>query len=494
MTTGATDADLVEAHLAGDRGALAAIYDRYAAALHDTATYLLGDRDEATSTTWCRTPSWRRQSTSPSFATRRGCVPGCSRWRATRSSGAAGAAGGRCRPRRWLRWRRPPRWISARASTPASSPPPCGPRRQGSTSATNSSSSCAGARVWKGADLAAALGVSPAQSYSLVFRMRERVSRSLGALLVARVGRRDCPELAALLQGWDGTFSVLIRKRVARHVDRCDVCERTKARVALPALFAAAPVMALPADLRDRVLAAVGGGGTGPPMSFDGAGFPVAKGPRTPIRRPGRRAAVVAAIVAAAVVVGGAVVLVRRGPADVVTVEAPSPAASSPALGPTSSSAPSTTLTAATSAASPPPTTTTTSSTQAAASTTMAPTAPPTVATTASRLVLPPETPPTRPTIPPVPPIPDEDAEAPLVRAVFADPAIFVGGCAPRATTVTVTASDESAVDVERAVAGPDRILRPVDAEPATLSLARCFGHFDDQPRLAKVLVRASAL
>ena len=47
MTTGASDAELVRAHVAGDRAALAAIYDRYAPSLFDTATALLGDRDEA---------------------------------------------------------------------------------------------------------------------------------------------------------------------------------------------------------------------------------------------------------------------------------------------------------------------------------------------------------------------------------------------------------------------------------------------------------------
>ena len=47
MTTGASDAELVRAHVAGDRAALASIYDRYAPSLFDTATALLGDRDEA---------------------------------------------------------------------------------------------------------------------------------------------------------------------------------------------------------------------------------------------------------------------------------------------------------------------------------------------------------------------------------------------------------------------------------------------------------------
>jgi len=42
-----SDAELVSAHLAGDRGALAAIYDRYADSLYDTAAAMLGDRHDA---------------------------------------------------------------------------------------------------------------------------------------------------------------------------------------------------------------------------------------------------------------------------------------------------------------------------------------------------------------------------------------------------------------------------------------------------------------
>ena len=83
------------------------------------------------------------------------------------------------------------------------------------------------------------------------------MSRSLGALVVARTGRRDCPELAGILTGWDGQFSVLIRKRVARHVEDCSVCERTKASAGLPGLLSVAPAFALPVALRERVLGAV---------------------------------------------------------------------------------------------------------------------------------------------------------------------------------------------------------------------------------------------
>ena len=42
-------------------------------------------------------------------------------------------------------------------------------------------------------------------------------------------------ELAAVLEGCDGRWSPLIRKRVARHVDKCEVCAETKKRTFSPA-------------------------------------------------------------------------------------------------------------------------------------------------------------------------------------------------------------------------------------------------------------------
>lgn len=111
----------------------------------------------------------------------------------------------------------------------------------------------------QGADLASALGVSADQSYSLVFRMRERAERSLGALVVARSNRAACPALDDVLRDWDGRFSVLVRKRVARHIDQCDTCESQRKKVGVLAAFAAAPAWAAPLALRERVLAGFAG-------------------------------------------------------------------------------------------------------------------------------------------------------------------------------------------------------------------------------------------
>lgn len=106
-----------------------------------------------------------------------------------------------------------------------------------------------------GAELGEAMGVTAQHAYVLLNRLRGQVERSLGALLVARLGRRDCAELDGVLAGWDGRFSPLIRKRVARHVDTCTVCTGRRAKVASPwALLSAVALVPAPLALRDRVV------------------------------------------------------------------------------------------------------------------------------------------------------------------------------------------------------------------------------------------------
>lgn len=110
-----------------------------------------------------------------------------------------------------------------------------------------------------GPELAEALGVTPKNANTLVERLRDTIARSLGALLVCRRGKADpdrCPELAAILDQWDGQFTPLMRKRVARHIDNCAVCEGDRARMVRPAaLLPATPlVIPAPAWLREPTL------------------------------------------------------------------------------------------------------------------------------------------------------------------------------------------------------------------------------------------------
>ena len=104
-------------------------------------------------------------------------------------------------------------------------------------------------------ELADALGVSRNHAHALLSRARSQLERSLGALLVARTGREACAGLDALLAGWDGQMTVLMRKRVSRHIDQCEICGELKRRELSPALFAGAlPLVALLPGFREHVL------------------------------------------------------------------------------------------------------------------------------------------------------------------------------------------------------------------------------------------------
>ena len=104
-------------------------------------------------------------------------------------------------------------------------------------------------------ELADALGVSRNHAHALLSRARSQLERSLGALIVARTGRAACAGLDAMLAGWDGQLTVLMRKRISRHIEQCEVCGERKRRELTPALFAGAvPIAALLPGFREQVL------------------------------------------------------------------------------------------------------------------------------------------------------------------------------------------------------------------------------------------------
>src|SRR5690242_8487410 len=181
----------------------------------------------------------------------------------------------------------------------------------------------------EGDELAAALGVSRNHAHALLSRARGQLERSLGALIVARTGRDACASLGSILAGWDGRLTVLMRKRISRHIDDCEICGERKRRELTPAMFAGAvPIAALslkavPAvfspGFRDqllRVLADRSPAGTAHRLSvanraapFGPDGFPKAASPpgAAPWRRVRHHPQAVVAAAAAAVVVAGAI-------------------------------------------------------------------------------------------------------------------------------------------------------------------------------------------
>src|SRR5690348_12425804 len=140
-------------------------------------------------------------------------------------------------------------------------------------------------------EVASVLGVSRNHAHALMSRARVQLEKALGVLVVARTGRRDCPELDAMLAGWDGQLTVLLRKRINRHVERCAICLQRREEEMKPAAFLGmAPLIALPlaaalpAGLREQVMHAVFGSSPAAvahraalgqtPYSFGHNGFP----------------------------------------------------------------------------------------------------------------------------------------------------------------------------------------------------------------------------
>src|SRR5580698_1661170 len=104
------------------------------------------------------------------------------------------------------------------------------------------------------AEIAAVLGVSRNHAHALLSRARDQLEISLGALLVARSGRKDCAALNTMLADWDGQLNVLMRKRINRHIESCPACAERKKRELAPALLlglAPLAAVAVPPGLRE---------------------------------------------------------------------------------------------------------------------------------------------------------------------------------------------------------------------------------------------------
>ncbi|HUQ63415.1 MAG TPA: sigma-70 family RNA polymerase sigma factor [Acidimicrobiales bacterium] len=246
------DAELVTSAQAGDSEAFAAIYDRYADSIHAFCHSVLRDRHEAADVT---------QDTFLTAAERLGQLRDPTKLRAWLFAIARHRAlrHGERRARTML--------TGEDAEVVSTGPAPDEPVRQeelqrlvwdaadGLSERDRAILDLNVRQGFDGQELADALGVEPSHAYVLVNRLKDQVERSIGALLVARHGRSDCDGLAQVLEGWDGKLSPLLRKRIARHVDSCEVCSDDRKRLASPlALLAATPLLAVPADVRDNVL------------------------------------------------------------------------------------------------------------------------------------------------------------------------------------------------------------------------------------------------
>jgi RNA polymerase sigma factor (sigma-70 family) len=414
-----TDAQLVAGVLAGDREAFAAVYDRYADRLHDFCHAVLRDRDDAADAV---------QDTFVLVAQRLAQLNDPDRLRPWLYAVARSVALRKVRNRH--------RVVLDEVEDMADPDP--GPDRAAEQVALRELVWSAAAGLSErdralldlhvrqgldGAELGEAMGVGPDHAYVLLTRLRHQVERSLGALLIARQGRRDCTELDALLSGWDGRYSPLLRKRVARHVDSCAVCDdRRRIMVGPFALLAAVPLLPAPTWLRDSVMDEVELAAFHSEQPADGEATvaPAATADTAPKRQRARVVAA-AAVVAALLAVAGVVAYLRGGPVpgDPQALEFPA----SPTLSGTTSSG-----TAS------PTTTTTASTTEERVEN---PDDPETTTTTSRRVV-------PDPPDPPDPSDPRRDTTPPVIARAVARPAAVV---CKDTTTVSATITDDVGVE-----------------------------------------------
>jgi RNA polymerase sigma factor (sigma-70 family) len=380
-----SDADLVHASIAGDRDAFASIYDRYADRLHDFCVGMLRDRDAASDCV---------QDVFVKAAQTMSGLREPDRLRSWLYAIARNAAINTINARR----REQPTEVVPEMPSTAPDLVTLAAHSElaeliaaaagGLTDRDRTVLDLAYRHGLDNLELADALDVSHDSAKKMVQRLRGTIENSLGAVLVSRRARaraHDCPELASVLQGWDGQFTVLMRKRIARHIDSCAVCDAERKRLVNPAALLGATPLFLPAPgwLRQRTLNAVqlhaaatdtasGAGqsaGSADAADTDAAvaGDPVAAGPHA--ASLWRRARLPAALLGAAVLIAAALTVawgqehrVNIWPADdtraTTSKQPPGPADTSIAPSstsqptPTATSAPAT-LTPATSAAVP---------------------------------------------------------------------------------------------------------------------------------------------
>ena len=269
-TSGLDDAALARAAAAGDRSAFAEIYDRYADRLHDFCVGMLRDRDAAADCV---------QDVFVTAATKLVQLREPDRLRSWLYAIARSEALARIRARKREQLSEElPEMPSGEADMAT-----LAARTELADLIADASGGLsdrdrvvlelAYRQGLDGPELAEALGVTPKNANTLVERLRDTVARSLGALLLCRRVKADpgrCPELAAIVDQWDGQLTPLLRKRVARHVDGCAICEDDRARMVSPAaLLGAAPmVIPAPAWLRtqtlDKAITALPGQGAKP--------------------------------------------------------------------------------------------------------------------------------------------------------------------------------------------------------------------------------------
>ena len=251
-----SDAELARAAAAGDRAAFAASYDRYASPLHDFCIGMLRNREAAADCvqdSFCIAAKSFSKLRDP--AKLRPWLYSIARYEALRC----------------LRGRKREQAVDEVPEESDQGPGPATLVRRnelvdliaaaagGLSDRDQAVYELAYRQGLEGAELAEALGVSATNAKKMAQRLRETVERSLGALLVSWAVQKKvhrCDGLAEILEGWDGKFTVLMRKRISRHIESCSTCDDRRRQLVNPVALLGSTSLAIPAPfaLRQRTL------------------------------------------------------------------------------------------------------------------------------------------------------------------------------------------------------------------------------------------------
>jgi RNA polymerase sigma factor (sigma-70 family) len=254
----AGDADLVGAAIAGDRAAFAGIYDRYADRLYDFCVGMVGNHDAAdcVQEAFCQAAVALPALRDPDKL--RPWLYSIVRHQALRALRSR---------KRELTSDEVPEEPSADAG-----PDVLAARNELATLVAQAEGglsdrdrdvlNLAYRHGLTGSELAQALDVSNESAKKMVQRLRDTVEKSLGALLVVRQadsGHNHCPEMAAIVAGWDGQFTILLRKRASRHIENCPNCDEERGRLVNPRALLGSSALFIPAPywLREHTLSQV---------------------------------------------------------------------------------------------------------------------------------------------------------------------------------------------------------------------------------------------
>ncbi|URM95498.1 sigma-70 family RNA polymerase sigma factor [Actinomadura madurae] len=194
------------------------------------------------------------------------------------------------------------------------------------------------------------LGMDAQEATDLTGEAHARLDDALAAGYLARAGRDDCPEIAAIAGDGTGPLPPPVLRRLVHHIQTCGICGPRRDRtVSAARLLQVLPVAMMPTDLRGLVMATA----TDPALAadlaaiahgaepFDAWGWPHgldrADARDSSGRRPPRGLlAALAAAAAVIVIVAGAFYVMSGSPGEPTAAKGPSGGAPGSAASPSS--------------------------------------------------------------------------------------------------------------------------------------------------------------